>query len=72
MSIRIEPIKYFFILKGPCSVNHKKPVSASLNKKCGVLISMGRPLQIVDSGKPIQTMAKRFPAFLAGNQFSDF
>jgi hypothetical protein len=33
---------------------------------------MGRPLQIVDSGKPIQTMAKSFPAFLAGNQFSDF
>jgi hypothetical protein len=35
-------------------------------------ISMGRPLQKADSGKPIHIMAKSYPVFPAGNQFSDF
>jgi hypothetical protein len=33
---------------------------------------MERLLQKADSGKPIQTMAKSFFVFLAGNWFSDF
>ncbi len=33
---------------------------------------MGLPLQIADSRKPIQIMAKSFLVFPAGNQFSDF
>ncbi len=35
-------------------------------------MSMGHPLKIADSGQPIHIMAKSFPKFPAGNQFSDF
>ncbi len=33
---------------------------------------MGLLLQIADSGKPFQIMAKCFPVFPVRNQFSDF
>jgi hypothetical protein len=35
-------------------------------------IALGRLLQIAESGKPIQDMAKSSPTFPAGNLFSDF
>jgi hypothetical protein len=44
----------------------------SSDKKCDLQISMGRPLQIADSGKPTYVMAKGFPIFPTGNRFSDF
>ncbi len=51
-SFRIEPLIFFFNLKGTCSLNSKKLVSAAKAKICGLSNSMGRPLQITDSGKP--------------------
>jgi hypothetical protein len=45
---------YFFEnLKGPRSLNFKKAFSAAKDKKCGLSIFMGLPLQIADSEKPI-------------------
>jgi hypothetical protein len=44
----------FLNFKGTCSLNSKKPVSAAKAKVCGLSNSMGRRLQITDSGKPIQ------------------
>jgi hypothetical protein len=41
-------------------------------KMCLINIPMGRPLQIVDSGKLVHIMAKSFPVFSARNGFSDF
>jgi hypothetical protein len=43
----------FLNFNGTCSLNSKKPVSAVKAKICGLSNSMGRPLQITDSGKPI-------------------
>ncbi len=45
----------FLNVKGTCSLNSKKPVSAAKAKICGLSNSMGRPLQITDSGKPTST-----------------
>jgi hypothetical protein len=44
----------FLNFQGACSLNSKKTVSAAKAKICGLSNSMGRPLQITDSGKPIQ------------------
>ncbi len=46
--------------KGTCSLNSKKPVSAAKAIICGLSNSMGRPLQITDSGKPIQIHKWKF------------
>jgi hypothetical protein len=51
-SFRIELLIFYFYFKGTCSFNSKKPVSAAKAKICGLSNSMGRPLQITDSGKP--------------------
>jgi hypothetical protein len=40
----------FFCFRGPHPLNCKKPVSAAQDKKCGLSISTGLPLQIADSG----------------------
>jgi hypothetical protein len=54
-SLRIEPLIFlFYILRETCSLNSKKTVSAAKAKICGLSNSMGHPLQITDSVKPIQ------------------
>jgi hypothetical protein len=42
----------FLNFKGTCSLNSEKLVSVAKAKICGLPNSMGRPLQITDSGKP--------------------
>ncbi len=49
----------FFNLKRTFSLNRKKPVLAAKAKICGLSNSMGRPLQITDSGKPTSWWRKK-------------
>ncbi len=54
-------------LKGPCSLNRKKPVSGCLSQSMRLIhfIVMGRPLWIIDSTKPQSAdSGNRFAAFL--------
>jgi hypothetical protein len=43
----------FSNIKGTCSLNVKKPVSAASAKKCGLSISIGLLLRGTDCRKPI-------------------
>ncbi len=43
---------YFLNFKGTCFLNSKKPDSVAKAKICGLSNSIGRPLQITDSGEP--------------------